>query len=1321
MFTDGLDEKALNWVREGLDVKPNVYSSENISPNLVTDPLIYNAAHAAKTKNWGLPANLPAPKLSGIHYHSGLLSSHIPPHLSGNVVIDVVDDDDESVGSAPDRDFYDSSGEERDSWDSDLQENPLLHDYKGVEQDRAQFKPARRNAGYEYRCRYTYDRLQKPNSDSVSMSDSKSGPYEAKGKMDPQLHGESAGDEFLFRYNRQRPCSGTGSSEDIDGPEEKEDNVADYCKERRIHSDCRGQGLEANEKMDPSGIHQTGDQALDPDVEDQDCDITGLKPRNLSETGTPSAPPMFESGTEIPETNDQKPVSYLSMRSVKDSIVKTGPLSSLPLGSRESSPTYDMNTDQNNCRVHEINDQYTGPAAEEEGVRTSDRKASSLDHLPTFYVSGHGSWQILIAYEACIRLCLHAWATGCMEAPEFLRDECAVLRNSFGLQKILLQPQEELLRNGTNAGSMEEASAPKLKKTVGKLKVEVHRVKIKLAMASGCSFPCLAPILERLKSLGKLFSNIPSALVAGWTAVRKVRVAPQPPLQATYSQRSVAYMQAGAQYIRKVSGLLKAGVNTLCNSTLMETTQETFSCWLQLKSSIEDESVLMQPGSAVWMQPGSSDAHIFFPESQGDILILDVQDSKGNVHGRVRVKIASITDDPNDKVRWWPIYSEPEHECVGKVQLSISCLTTSGELGPTKCGTVGETLAYDLVLEAAMRKENFRSRNLRLHGPWKWLLTEFASFYGVSDSYTKLRYLSCIMDVATPTKDCFELLYELLVPVIRARDENTLNRQEKRMLSESEDQLQRLLSITFENYKSLDESSPSGLVDMFGPATGVAAPALVPAVQVYTLIHDILSPETQTTLRNYLQMAARKRCKRHMAETEEFMTSNSEGFLMDSLTISTAYLKMKALCMHIGNEVNTDIKIHNQHILPSCIDLPNITAGVYSVELCNRLRQFLVACPPSSPSTPVTELLIATADFQRDLASWNICPIKGGVDSKDLFHLYIVLWIQEKRLHLLDLCKFDKVRWTETTTQHSTSQFVEEMYERIKETLNEYEVIVNRWPEYSVDLENAITIIERAVVRALEKQYSEILIPLKDCMMPKKFGLQYMQKLTRRNAVCLYSVPSQLGLFLNTIKRILDVLHPKIETQLRSWASFLLIPVTGDSKMVFGEQMNGITVMLRTKYKSFLQAIVEKISDNTHVQRTTKLKRILQDTKEAGGENEIRERMQPLNAQLTDTICHMHDIFTSRVFVAICRGFWDRMGQEVLDFLENRKENRSWYKGSCFALGILDDTFASQMQTLQGHTLQEKDLEPPRSIMEARSMLCRDTPDGADSSSYYYL
>lgn len=41
-------------------------------------------------------------------------------------------------------------------------------------------------------------------------------------------------------------------------------------------------------------------------------------------------------------------------------------------------------------------------------------------------------------------------------------------------------------------------------------------------------------------------------------------------------------------------------------------------------------------------------------------------------------------------------------------------------------------------------------------------------------------------------------------------------------------------------------------------------------------------------------------------------------------------------------------------------------------------------------------------------------------------------------------------------------------------------------------------------------------------------------------------------------------------------------------------------------------------------------------------------------------------------------------------------------------LQVLDDTFASQMQQLLGNSLQEKDLEPPTSITEVRSMLCKD-------------
>ncbi|CAL5429808.1 unnamed protein product [Camellia sinensis] len=51
--------------------------------------------------------------------------------------------------------------------------------------------------------------------------------------------------------------------------------------------------------------------------------------------------------------------------------------------------------------------------------------------LPTFHASTQGPWHAVIAYDACVRLCLHAWAKQCMEAPMFLENECALLRDTF--------------------------------------------------------------------------------------------------------------------------------------------------------------------------------------------------------------------------------------------------------------------------------------------------------------------------------------------------------------------------------------------------------------------------------------------------------------------------------------------------------------------------------------------------------------------------------------------------------------------------------------------------------------------------------------------------------------------------------------------------------------------------------------------------------------------------------------------------------------------------------------------------------------------------
>ncbi|KAK7258316.1 hypothetical protein RIF29_23889 [Crotalaria pallida] len=980
-------------------------------------------------------------------------------------------------------------------------------------------------------------------------------------------------------------------------------------------------------------------------------------PAAAPELGTPSAPPIFDIG-DLSQGFDVRSNQHGDRTSTESVDYDRRSESSI-----EQKP--------NIVKATNFGDRVDNSTFAED----IERQTPHLPYYNNTSCNSQYAWQTLITYDACIRLCLQAWAGGCAEAPEFLKDECLALRSAFGLHEFLLKPRGVKPTEGRSTMNSEQ-TVPMKTKVVGKIRVEV----------------------------------------------KKLRIIPRRKLKSTISQRGSIYMQAGMEYIRHVSSLVKNGINSVKSASFSVASEEPLYCLIQLKSTTEENEP--EPCAAIFLRPGSGDYHDFFPESQGDALLLQVQDSKKVVQGQARIPISSLNDNPSDRIRWWPIYHE-DHECVGKIQLSIGSTMTSNENNHIKSAPVVETQAYDLLMEGAMRAQHFHSRNLRLNGPWKWLLDAFADYYGVSDSYAKLRYLLHVMNVATPTKDCLELVRELLEPLIKARSERSLTRQERSILLDCETQIESLLATVFENYKSLDENSPTGLTEHFGPASISAAPALEPAVQVYCSLHDILSLDAQTILRNYLQAAARKRCRKLMMETDEFVSSTTESYLMDTITISTAYLKMKNLCVSIRNEIQSDINIHSQHtiqgqhIFPSSIDLTNITAAVYSTELCKRLKAFLAAWPPSSPQAHVNELLVATADFERDLESWKISPVQGGVDSRNLFHHYITgVWIQEMQLSLLDFCKAEKVPWSGVITNHSTSPFAEEIYEKIKDNLIQYDVVCNRWPQYSLYLESAVANVERAIMKSLEKQYSDILTPLKDSI-PKRLHLQ-VQKLARRQSATVQLVPNQLGIFLNTVKRILDVLHCRVEDILKSWASCL--PVMGDNKKaLFGEQMNGITVLLRTKYKTYLQAIIGNLVNNMQANKNTRLKKILEETTEADGEAEVRERMQLLNSQLNDFISNLHEVFTSHIFIAICRGLWDRMGQIVLKFLEGRKENRIWYNGSCYALGILDDTFASQMQRLRGNALQEKDIEPPRSVIEARSILCKDTTNATDPSTYFYI
>ncbi|KAM0049155.1 hypothetical protein Hdeb2414_s0008g00282631 [Helianthus debilis subsp. tardiflorus] len=226
--------------------------------------------------------------------------------------------------------------------------------------------------------------------------------------------------------------------------------------------------------------------------------------------------------------------------------------------------------------------------------------------------------------------------------------------------------------------------------------------------------------------------------------------------------------------------------------------------------------------------------------------------------GKETLRVMNMMKDK--KLRWWPIYREPEHEVVGKIQLHIN-YTTSLD-GVSEPVPLTPTMAYDLLLKGATKTADFHTKNMTLSPAWKWLLSEFASSNGVSEAYTNLRYLSRVMDVATPTANCVSLVYELFLPVMKGHNQNTLNCLEKRSFGDIKEQIEHFLTLVYENYMSLDDKPPSGIMDIPTPDPRVAVPVLKQAVKLYELIHNISSLDAQNKLYSYFQAAASKGSRR---------------------------------------------------------------------------------------------------------------------------------------------------------------------------------------------------------------------------------------------------------------------------------------------------------------------------------------------------------------------------------------------------------------------------------------------------------------------------
>ncbi|GJP57956.1 hypothetical protein CLOP_g19781, partial [Closterium sp. NIES-67] len=122
-----------------------------------------------------------------------------------------------------------------------------------------------------------------------------------------------------------------------------------------------------------------------------------------------------------------------------------------------------------------------------------------------------------------------------------------------------------------------------------------------------------------------------------------------------------------------------------------------------------------------------------------------------------------------------------------------------------------------------------------------------------------------------------------------------------------------------------------------------------------------------------------------------------------------------------------------------------------------------------------------------------------------------------------------------------------------------------------------------------------------------------------------------LGVYLNTIKRMLETLRPTVELRMRKW-----VANTPPAEVLFGEMLSEVTVELRTTYRATLQGVVEKLYENTQLGRTTSLKRVLKEVRPQAGDD-MTSKLQPLSALIGSLLAQADAVLSSRVFMGTAR------------------------------------------------------------------------------------
>ncbi|XVE94327.1 hypothetical protein REPUB_Repub01dG0271700 [Reevesia pubescens] len=193
---------------------------------------------------------------------------------------------------------------------------------------------------------------------------------------------------------------------------------------------------------------------------------------------------------------------------------------------------------------------------------------------------------------------------------------------------------------------------------------------------------------------------------------------------------------------KKSKWVIGSGFKDLVYKLGYQVFSRTYYCLLKLKSSSEED--------VIKMQPGSNDIHLLHVAPLAPIYLCLPNPFPSLVQKFALIFFSLLYYMEN----FFPdILKHSLPDGLGD-DLIVEVHDSKGQY----CG--------HKLLEVAMKIHHVQQRNLLLYGPWKWLVDEFASHYGVSDAYTKLRYGDAIGSFKLLSFVQFSFQFQLQIPYV---------------------------------------------------------------------------------------------------------------------------------------------------------------------------------------------------------------------------------------------------------------------------------------------------------------------------------------------------------------------------------------------------------------------------------------------------------------------------------------------------------------------------------------------------------------------------